>query len=117
MKPAFVHLKERAAEYTLERASELSGVPTDVIETFAREYSEAKPAGIRMGQGMQRTYNSYQSFRTVATLAAVAGYVGVRGGGASHAGGTKANKPVPGETHRSSSMTSGRTPVRIRPTW
>ena len=98
VKPAFVHLKERAAEYTLERASELSGVPTDVIETFAREYSEAKPAGIRMGQGMQRTYNSYQSFRTVATLAAVAGYVGVRGGGASHAGGTKANKPVPGET-------------------
>ncbi|HIY84558.1 MAG TPA: molybdopterin-dependent oxidoreductase [Candidatus Rubneribacter avistercoris] len=97
-KPAFVHLRERAAEYTLERTSELTGVPIDVIEAFAREYIDAQPAGIRMGQGMQRTFNSYQSFRTVATLAAVAGYVGVRGGGASHAGGTKANKPVPGET-------------------
>lgn len=97
-KPAFVHLREAAAEYTLERTSELTGVPVGVIETFAQEYIEAKPAGIRMGQGMQRTFNSYQSFRTVATLAAVAGYVGVRGGGASHAGGTKANKPVPGET-------------------
>ena len=98
VKPAFVHLKERAAEYTLERVSELTGLDPQIVETFAREYSEAKPAGIRMGQGMQRTFNTYQSFRTVATLAAVAGYVGVRGGGASHMGGTKANKPVPGET-------------------
>lgn len=97
-KPAFVHLKEAASEYTFERTSELTGVPEDVIEAFAKEYIEAKPAGIRIGQGMQRTFNSYQSFRTVATLAAVAGYVGVRGGGASHAGGTKANKPIPGET-------------------
>lgn len=97
-RPAFMALKEEAATYTLKRVSEITGVPTDVIETFAREYSEAKPAGIRMGQGMQRTYNTYQSFRAVATLAAVAGYIGVRGGGASHMGGTKANRPVPGET-------------------
>ena len=98
VKPAFAHLKRRASEYTIERTAELTGLEPSVIEAFAREYSEAKPAGIRMGQGMQRTYNTYQSFRAVATLAAVAGYVGVRGGGASHMGGTKANKPVPGET-------------------
>lgn len=97
-RPSFVHLKNRAAEYTLDKVAEITGLSEEVIETFAREYIEAQPAGIRMGQGMQRTYNTYQSFRAVATLAAVAGYVGVRGGGASHMGGTKANRPVPGET-------------------
>ncbi|MEE8717211.1 MAG: molybdopterin-dependent oxidoreductase [Coriobacteriales bacterium] len=98
VKPSFVHLKNRASEYTIEETSRITGVDSNVIETFAREYIEAQPAGIRMGQGMQRTYNTFQSFRTVATLAAVAGYIGVHGGGASHMGGTKANKPVPGET-------------------
>mgnify|MGYP004532106767 FL=1 len=98
VKPSFAHLKDRAAEYTIEETARITGLDPEVIETFAREYAEAKPAGIRMGQGMQRTYDTFQSFRAVATLAAVAGYVGVRGGGASHMGGTKANRPVPGET-------------------
>ncbi|MFR5828184.1 MAG: hypothetical protein ACLUE1_03550 [Adlercreutzia equolifaciens] len=29
------------------------------------EYINAQPAGIRMGQGMQRVYNSHSPFRTV----------------------------------------------------
>ena len=98
VKPSFTYLKDRAAEYTIEETARITGLDPEVIETFAREYAEAKPAGIRMGQGMQRTYDTFQSFRAVATLAAVTGYVGVRGGGASHMGGTKANRPVPGET-------------------
>ena len=62
------------------------------------EYINAQPAGIRMGQGMQRVYNSHSPFRTVATLAAVAGYIGVEGGGASHAGGTASIRSTPGVT-------------------
>ena len=62
------------------------------------EYINAQPAGIRMGQGMQRVYNSHSPFRTVATLAAVAGYIGVEGGGASHAGGTASIRSTPGIT-------------------
>ena len=58
----------------------------------------AQPAGIRMGQGMQRVWNSHSPFRTVATLAAVAGYIGVEGGGASHAGGTASIRSTPGVT-------------------
>lgn len=95
---AFDHLVDACSEYTLERTSEITGVPADTIERLAREYIEAQPAAIRMGQGMQRVFHSYSPFRTVATLAMVAGYIGVRGGGASHAGGTATNKPVAGYT-------------------
>lgn len=95
---AFDHLVDSCSEYTLERTSEICGIDAQIIERLSREYIEAQPAGIRMGQGMQRVYHSYAPFRTVATLAMVAGYIGVRGGGASHAGGTATNKPVAGYT-------------------
>lgn len=93
---AFDHLVDSCKEYTLERTSEICGIPVETIERLSREYIEAQPAAIRMGQGMQRVYHSYSPFRTVATLAMVAGYIGVPGGGASHAGGTATNKPVAG---------------------
>lgn len=95
---AFDHLKDACAPYTLERTGEICGIDPSVVERLSREYIEAQPAGIRMGQGMQRVYHSYSPFRTVATLAMVAGYIGVLGGGASHAGGTATTKPVAGYT-------------------
>lgn len=84
---AFDHLVDGCAEWTLEHTAEVTGVDAEVIRRFAEEYAAAKPAAIRMGQGMQRVYNSHSPFRTVATLAAVCGYVGEAGGGASHMGG------------------------------
>lgn len=95
---AFDHLAEMCSGYTLERTAEICGIEEAVVERLAKEYIEAQPAGIRMGQGMQRVYHSYSPFRTIATLAMVAGYIGVPGGGASHAGGTATNKPVAGYT-------------------
>ena len=95
---AFDHLCDEVSKYTLEYTSEITGLDPEVIEAFAMDYINAQPAGIRMGQGMQRVYHSYAPFRTVATLAMVAGYIGVPGGGASHAGGTATNKPVAGYT-------------------
>ena len=93
---AFDHLVDSCKEYTLERTASICGIEPDIVERLSREYIEAQPAAIRMGQGMQRVYHSYSPFRTVATLAMVAGYIGVPGGGASHAGGTATNKPVAG---------------------
>lgn len=87
-KPAFEYLRAETASYTLERTSNITGLPVEVIESFALDYANAKPAGIRMGQGMQRNWNSHTPFRTVATLGALCGYVGVHGGGVSHSGGT-----------------------------
>ncbi len=95
---AFDHLVDEVSKYTLEHTSEITGLDPEVIETFAMEYIQAQPAGIRMGQGMQRVWNSHSPFRTVAVLAAVAGYIGVEGGGASHAGGTASIRSTPGIT-------------------
>ncbi len=95
---AFDRLVDEVSKYTLDYTSEITGLDPQVIETLAMEYIEAQPAGIRMGQGMQRVWNSHSPFRTVATLAAVAGYIGVEGGGASHAGGTASIRSTPGVT-------------------
>ena len=95
---AFDHLVDEVSQYTPERTAEICGLTPEFVERFAMEYIEAQPAGIRMGQGMQRVWNSFSPFRTVATLAAVAGYIGVEGGGASHAGGTASIRSTPGVT-------------------
>lgn len=95
---AFDHLVDEVSKYTLEYTAEITGLAPEIIEAFAVEFIDAQPAGIRMGQGMQRVWNSHSPFRTVATLAAVAGYIGVEGGGASHAGGTASIRSTPGVT-------------------
>lgn len=96
--PSFVDLAKEAAKYTISKTAEICGLDEIVVEQLAHEYATMKPAAIRMGQGMQRVYNSHAPFRTVATLAAVAGYVGISGGGASHMGGTSSINPIPGVT-------------------
>lgn len=96
--PTFVDLAKEASKYTIPVTAEICGLEEDVVEQLAHEYATMKPAGIRMGQGMQRVYNSFSPFRTVATLAAVAGYIGIAGGGASHMGGTASINPIPGVT-------------------
>lgn len=95
-KPSFEHLVAETKKYSLDKTAEITGIDADVIETLAMEYITMKPAGIRMGQGMQRVFNAHSPFRTVATLAAVGGYIGIPGGGASHMGGTSSVKPIPG---------------------
>lgn len=96
--PSFADLVNEASKYTIKTTAEICGLEEAVVEQMAHEYATMKPAGIRMGQGMQRVYNSFAPFRTVATLAGVAGYIGVSGGGASHMGGTSSINPIPGVT-------------------
>jgi anaerobic selenocysteine-containing dehydrogenase len=95
---AFDHLVDSASQYTPEYTADICGIEPETVTRLAKEYIEAQPAAIRMGQGMQRVQHSYSPFRTVATLAMVAGYIGVKGGGASHAGGTSTTRPVAGYT-------------------
>ncbi|MBR2834807.1 MAG: molybdopterin-dependent oxidoreductase [Coriobacteriales bacterium] len=91
---AFDHLVDSIMEYTPEYTAAICGIEPETVTRLAQEYADAQPAAIRMGQGMQRVYHSYAPFRTVATLAMVAGYIGVNGGGASHAGGTATTRPI-----------------------
>lgn len=92
---SFTLFEKSLKPYTLKWTSEVTGISQKDITQLIADYLD-KPSAIRMGQGMQRVYNAHSPFRTVATLAAVCGYVGVKGGGASHAGGTSATQAIPG---------------------
>ena len=63
---AFDHLVDGCKGYTPEYTGKICGIDPAVVERLAEEYITAKPAAIRMGQGMQRVNHSYSPFRTVA---------------------------------------------------
>jgi molybdopterin-containing oxidoreductase family molybdopterin binding subunit len=82
-KPAFQLLAERVAEYPPKRVSEITGVPAETIRSLAIEYATAKPAAMKLCNGIARTYHSTMGLRAVYTLGSLTGNIGVRGGGVS----------------------------------
>ncbi len=70
---------------TVEWASEVTGVPVDVICNLAHEYATTQPAAIWIGYGMQRHANGGASVRAIDALAALCGNVGKLGAGANYA--------------------------------
>ncbi|HXE79177.1 MAG TPA: molybdopterin-dependent oxidoreductase [Vicinamibacterales bacterium] len=74
-------LRERAAEWTFERASEVSGVHAATLRRFAEWYADASPALVRCGWGVERNRNGGSAVCAILALPAVAGKFGVRGGG------------------------------------
>ena len=88
--PAFQLLVELCANYSAERAAEITSVPVPVIRQLARELATAKPAAIRIGYGVDRWYYSDYTARAVANLAIATGNIGIPGGGISVHDGTYA---------------------------
>jgi anaerobic selenocysteine-containing dehydrogenase len=74
-------LRERAAEWTLERAAVTADIDVDLLERVAELYAETSPAVIRCGWGLERNRNGGNAAMAVLALPAVAGKFGVRGGG------------------------------------
>lgn len=74
-------LRERAAEWTFERAARAAGLQAPLLEAFARLYASTSPAVIRCGWGLERNRNGGSAAAAVLALPAVAGKFGVRGGG------------------------------------
>ncbi|MFL6289668.1 MAG: molybdopterin-dependent oxidoreductase [Thermoanaerobaculia bacterium] len=74
-------LRQRALQWTFERAAEVTGVAADEIALLARMYAEASPAAIRCGWGLERNRNGGSAVAAVLALPAVGGKFGVRGGG------------------------------------
>jgi anaerobic selenocysteine-containing dehydrogenase len=74
-------LRARAAEWTIERAAQISGVDPGQLERFADLYASTSPAVIRCGWGLERNRNGGSAVAAVLALPAVAGKFGVRGGG------------------------------------
>jgi len=74
-------LRERASAWSVDRASEVSGVPASQIDQLADWYAGASPAVLRCGWGLERNRNGGSAAAAVLALPAVAGKFGVRGGG------------------------------------
>lgn len=93
------HLRERAAEWTFERAARAAGLTPEILERFARLYAESSPALLRCGWGLERNRNGGSAAAAVLALPAVAGKFGVRGGGytMSNSGAWRIERPWIGE--------------------
>ena len=74
-------LRERADEWTMERAAATADVDADLLQSVAELYAETSPAVIRCGWGLERNRNGGNAALAVLALPAVAGKFGVRGGG------------------------------------
>jgi len=74
-------LRERAAEWTFERAAEVAGLQPAPLRQFAELYAKTSPALLRCGWGLERNRNGGSAVAAVLGLPAVAGKFGARGGG------------------------------------
>ncbi len=66
-------LRERALQWTPERAAQVCGIPADQIRALARDYGTTKPAAIRLNYGMQRVRGGGNAVRAIACLPALVG--------------------------------------------
>ncbi len=74
-------LRDRAREWTFDRAAEVAGIPVDDLAQFADAFSRSSPAVVRCGWGLERNRNGGSASLAVLALPAVGGKFGVRGGG------------------------------------
>jgi anaerobic selenocysteine-containing dehydrogenase len=74
-------LRERAEEWTIERAADTAGIDRAALRQVADLYAESSPALIRCGWGLERNRNGGNAAMAVLALPAVGGKFGVRGGG------------------------------------
>jgi anaerobic selenocysteine-containing dehydrogenase len=74
-------LRERAAEWTFERAADTAGLDPQALKQFAEWYAGASPALVRCGWGVERNRNGGSAACAILALPAVGGKFGVRGGG------------------------------------
>ncbi|HQS31013.1 molybdopterin oxidoreductase family protein [Polaromonas sp.] len=78
-------LRERALQWSPERAAAICGIPVEQIANLAREYGQCfiknQPAAIRMNYGMQRVRGGGNAARAIACLPALTGAWRHRAGG------------------------------------
>jgi anaerobic selenocysteine-containing dehydrogenase len=77
----FDRLTEKVKEYSPDRVSQWTGIPTADIVKLAREYATTRPAAIRLNYGIQRSEVGGMSTRAVAMLPCITGSWAEVGGG------------------------------------
>ena len=74
-------LRARAAEWTVERAADVTGVPAATITDLALAYGAARAGYIRLNYGLQRHAGGGMAVRNIACLPALTGHWRRAGGG------------------------------------
>jgi anaerobic selenocysteine-containing dehydrogenase len=74
-------LRERAREWTFERAAAEADVPVAALRRVAELYATTRPALVRCGYGQERNRNGGSASLAILALPAVGGKFGERGGG------------------------------------
>ncbi|SCY84596.1 molybdopterin-dependent oxidoreductase [Rhizobium sp. NFACC06-2] len=77
----YEELAARAAEYSPERVSAITGLPVEDILTFAREYATSGASFIRLGTAVERHRNGGDAARAISCLPALTGAWRHVGGG------------------------------------
>lgn len=74
-------LQARVAEWTPERAADITGIDAATIRALALRYGRARSAFVRINYGLQRHAGGGMAVRTIACLPAVTGHWRHAGGG------------------------------------
>lgn len=82
-KTTLQHVRESVAEWTPEKASEISGVPAEDIVWMAERFATDKPARVLTFYGLSHHGNSRHTYKDLALLIALTGNCGMIGGGGS----------------------------------
>ena len=77
----YPELTERVQQYSPERVSAITGIPTADIVTLAREYAATQPSAIRIGVAIERHAGGGQAVRAISCLPALVGAWRRVGGG------------------------------------
>ena len=111
-------LRERALQWSPERAAQVCGVPVEQIRALARDYGQClvnrQPAAIRMNYGMQRVRGGGNAARAIACLPALIGAWRHRAGGVLLS--TSGEFPLDKITLQRPDLLAGRTPRTINMT-
>ena len=76
----FDKLAEHVKTFTLDEVVEVTWVPREQIEKFARLYAASKPAMIQLGNALEQGINCVQGLRAINIMRAICGNVNVPGG-------------------------------------
>jgi anaerobic selenocysteine-containing dehydrogenase len=76
----FEQLRERAAEYTLDRVAQITCLPADDILKAARMSATVRPCIHHGRMGVQQNRNCVQTNRAISILLAICGSLDVKGG-------------------------------------
>jgi anaerobic selenocysteine-containing dehydrogenase len=76
----FDELAKHIQDYTPERMSEVTWIPSELIREAARSYATSHPAAIQWGNPIEQTVNAFDTSRALICLMAICGNLDIAGG-------------------------------------